>query len=195
VWNGGPPKAALQTQGNSRERKMRSDQRCLRERLVWALRRAIENTNECTSIALPDVGVEWVGAGLDYFVVEHSGFFEDGVRSFAWIVFHADGQILKTLVEFLRLVLTLGKQSEPTRVDVAINEVGILRAAVERNGHRHARSNGHSGYVLLRDAGDDFCMADPCRGDGPRGDVSATKKESCVGDSEKQQSKNEEDPA
>src|SRR5208282_2604077 len=154
----------------------------------------ILGTNHCTSLVLPDIGVERVSAGLDDLFVEHSGFFEDGVCGFAGIVFHADRQILETLVEFLRLGLTPGKQSKPTGVDSAIHMVGVLRAAVERNGRGHARSNDHLGNVLLRDTIKDSRVADPRSSDRPRSNISVTKKEPCVRDSEKQQCKDEEGP-
>ena len=148
-----------------------------------------------TSLSSPDCRIERVCAGLDYFFVENPEFFEDGVSWFARIVFHLDRQILEALGEPLRLGQTLGKQGKPTRVDCASNKVGILRAAVVRDGYWHARANGHSWNVFLRDTFEDLYLADPRTHDRPKGDISAAEKKSCVRNSEKQQRKNEEDPS
>ena len=159
------------------------------------IRGVIESKNGCTSLSSPDCRIERVCAGLDYFFVENSGFFEGGVSWFARIVFHLDGQILEPLGEPLRLGKILGKQGKPTRVDGASNKVGILRAAVVRDGYRHTRANGHSWNVFFRDTFEDFYLADPRTRDRPRGHLSAAEKKACVRDSEKQQRKNEEDPS
>ena len=143
----------------------------------------------------PDIGVQRVGARLHDLYAEQPEFFEDGVRGFTGVVSHAKGQALETLVEFLSLGLTAGKQSEPTRVDGAIHEVGILRAAVKRNCRGHARLNGHSRNILLRDTVKDSRVADSRGGDGPGSNIPAAKKVPRVGDSEKQERKKEKEPA